>query len=273
LPGEDLGPKTEVKNMNSFSNVERALVYEIARQRDLRERGEPVVHQTLLWDAARGEARPMRSKEESHDYRYFPDPDLPVVEIAPAWLDEIATTVPEMPWLRADRLRRDMGLSAEHVEQLTASREIADYFERTLEAGADPAEAASWIMGEVLAAVNTRRTAISEFPLVPGRLAELLALLRSGQISRSIARQVFVTLLDDPRSPAEIVEAEGLVQVRDESALLGWVDQVIASSAEEVERFRAGDQKLMGFFVGQVMKLSRGKADPKEVSSLLRQKL
>src|SRR5690606_21960276 len=157
-PGEGLGTKTEVKNMNSFSNVERALVFEIGRQTGLRERGEPVVHETLLWDAQRGEARPMRSKEESHDYRYFPDPDLPVLEIAPEWLAEIRSALPEMPWTRSARFQREYSLGEEHAEQLTASRIVADYFEAVVGAGAAPPEAASWVMGEVLAAVNNLRT-------------------------------------------------------------------------------------------------------------------
>ncbi len=269
-PGEGLGTKTEVKNMNSFSNVERALVFEIDRQTTLRGRGEPVTHETLLWDANRGEARPMRSKEESHDYRYFPDPDLPVLEIEPEWRDEIRSKLPEMPWSRSARFRDEYSLGEEHAEQLTASRSVADYFENVVKAGAPPAEAASWVMGEVLAAVNQLRTSVDQFPVPAPSLAELLDLQRSGRISRPIAKRVFATMIESRRSAAEIVDAEGLAQVRDVSALTGWVEEVIAANPDAVARFRDGDAKLMGFFVGQVMKLSRGKADPKEVSELVR---
>jgi aspartyl-tRNA(Asn)/glutamyl-tRNA(Gln) amidotransferase subunit B len=271
--GEGLGTKTEVKNMNSFSNVERALVYEIARQRRVRASGEQVVHETLLWDAGRGEARPMRSKEESHDYRYFPDPDLPAVEIPPEWVRSIEAGLPEMPWARLERFQTVYGLSAAHAQQVTSSREIADYFEETVAAGAEPREATSWILGEVLAAVNADRGSLGTFSIRPSGLAELLELLREGTISRPMARQVFATILESGGSPAQIANRLGLVQVRDVSALEGWVDQVIGECTGEVERFSGGEMKLMGFFVGQVMKRSGGKADPREVSELFRRKL
>lgn len=272
-PGDPLGTKTEVKNMNSFSNVERALVFELARQTARKSAGEEITHETLLWDAGRNEARPMRSKEESHDYRYFPDPDLPPVEIASDWLESIRAELPEMPWARQARFRESFALSEEHASQLTASREIADYYEAVVAAGSQASDAASWVMGEVLATANQTRTPLTDFAIRPEPLAELLGLLRAGTISRPIARQVFSSMLETGRSPAAIVEAEGLGQVNDTSALEGWVDQVIASSADEVARFRGGEAKLMGFFVGQVMKASGGKANPREVTELLRKKL
>jgi aspartyl-tRNA(Asn)/glutamyl-tRNA(Gln) amidotransferase subunit B len=273
LPGEGLGTKTEVKNMNSFSNVERALNFEIDRQRRLRARGERVVHETLLWDANRGEARPMRGKEESHDYRYFPDPDLPPVEISDGWLEEIGQSVPEMPWLRAARFEREYGLSVEHAEQLTASRELAGYYEAVTAAGAQPTEAASWVMGEVLATAKAGDHDLANFPIRPDAIAGLLALVRDGTISRPIARQVFGTMIESGRSAAEIVADQGLAQVRDATTLEAWVDEVLALHADEVQRFRGGEAKLMGFFVGAVMKKSSGKADPKEVSAMLRARL
>ncbi|MEX2584421.1 MAG: Asp-tRNA(Asn)/Glu-tRNA(Gln) amidotransferase subunit GatB, partial [Gemmatimonadota bacterium] len=245
--GEPLGTKTEVKNMNSFSNVERALVYELDRQRSLRTNGRPVTHETLLWDANRGEARSMRSKEESHDYRYFPDPDLPPVEIALEWLERIRSTVPEMPWTRSSRFETEYALSPEHAEQLTASREVADYYEEIVDAGGEPGDSASWLMGEVLAAVNSARTTLGEFPIRPWAIAELIHLQRSGKISRPIARQVFVTTLETGRAPAAVVDEDGLAQVQDTSALEAWVDQALAGAADEVERFREGEKKLMGF--------------------------
>ena len=272
-PGDPLGTKTEVKNMNSFSNVERALVFELARQRERMSAGDAIVHETLLWDASRNEARPMRSKEESHDYRYFPDPDLPSVEIAEPWLESIRSGIPEMPWARTARFRETFSLSDEHASQLTATREIADYYEEVVAAGSEPADAASWVMGEVLAAVNQHRSTLSEFAIRPRPLAELLGLLRAGAISRPIARQVFTTMLTSGRSPSAIVEEEGLGQVNDSAALEGWVDQTVAAHPDEVGRFRGGESKLMGFLVGQVMKASAGKANPKEVVELLRKKL
>ncbi len=272
-PGDPLGTKTEVKNMNSFSNVERALEFEIARQRALVSSGEPVVHETLLWDAARGEARPMRSKEESHDYRYFPDPDLPVVEIPADWLNEIATTVPEMPWARASRFEASFGLARAHAEQLTATRELADYYERVVAAGAPPADAASWTMGDVLAAARNARVEISGLRVTPDLLAGLIEILRSGRISRPIARQVFAEMVETGRPATTIVDEQGLAQVSDTGALEAWVDEAVTGNADAVDRFRAGEAKLMGFFVGQVMKLSGGKADPKETAALLRKRL
>ncbi|MQA88931.1 MAG: Asp-tRNA(Asn)/Glu-tRNA(Gln) amidotransferase subunit GatB [Gemmatimonas sp.] len=272
-PGAGLGTKTEVKNMNSFGNVERALVYEIERQRELRSAGAEVVHETLLWDADRGEARPMRSKEESHDYRYFPDPDLPPLEISAEWLEAIRESVPEMPWARAARFEGAFSLSTEHVEQLTATRATADYFENLVDAGTDPGDAASWVMGEVMAAAKNTNSTIADFPVQPALLAELLQLQRSGRISRPIARRVFSVVIETGRSPTAIVEEQGLAQVTDESALEAWVDQTLSAAADEVERFRAGDKRLMGFFVGQVMKRSAGKADPKQVSRLVQERL
>ena len=272
-PGEDLGPKTEVKNMNSFSNVERAIQFEIGRQIALRQAGERVEHQTMLWDAARGEARPMRSKEESHDYRYFPEPDLPPLRLPEARIEALRAALPEMPWARQSRFEREYGLSLKHAELLTATQPLADYYEEVVHAGIEPQEAANWVMGEVLSAVNAQGYSIVDFPVSPGSLAELLRLVGGGTISRPVGRQVFFKMVQTRRAASAIVEEEGLTQVRDEGALHAWVEQVIQNSPTEAERFRAGDAKLMGFFVGQVMKLSGGKADPKQVNVLVREKL
>lgn len=272
-PGDPLGTKTEVKNMNSFSNVERAIEFEIARQRSLVSAGERVFHETLLWDANRGEARSMRGKEESHDYRYFPDPDLPVVEIGGDWLAGIAASIPEMPWARLARFETQFGLAREHAEYLTATRDLADYYEATVAAGAPAAETASWVLGEVLKAVKAGEWDLSTLRVSPTLLAGLIELQRSGRISRPIARQVFAEMLETGRPAAGIVEERGLAQVSDQGALEAWVDQVVSANPDAVERFRGGEAKLMGFFVGQVMKLSAGKADPKELTALLQQKL
>jgi aspartyl-tRNA(Asn)/glutamyl-tRNA(Gln) amidotransferase subunit B len=273
LSGEGLGPKTEVKNMNSFSNVERAIHFEIGRQIKLREQGSPVEHQTMLWDAGRGEARPMRSKEESHDYRYFPEPDLPPLRLDAAKIGELRDALPEMPWVRQARFEREHRLSAKHAELLTASRPLADYYEAVVGAGVESQEAANWVMGEVLAAVNSGSGTIEDFAIRPAPLAELLGLLASETITRPVARQVFARMAQTGKLARVIVDEEGLAQVRDDDALARWVDEVVASSPGEVERFRAGDAKLMGFFVGKVMKLSGGKADPKQVNALVRERL
>ena len=273
LPREELGPKTEVKNMNSFSNVERAIHFEIGRQMGLRDRGEPVEHQTMLWDANRGEARPMRSKEESHDYRYFPEPDLPPLQLPAARIEELRSQLPEMPWARQSRFEEEHRLSPKHAELLTATRPLADYYEAVVRAGVEPQDAANWVMGDVLASVNATACAIEDFPVRPAALAELLGLLSAETITRPVARQVFARIAESGGSPREIVEREGLAQVRDDDALARWVDEVVAASPGEAERFRGGDAKLMGFFVGKVMKLSSGKADPKQINALLRERL
>jgi aspartyl-tRNA(Asn)/glutamyl-tRNA(Gln) amidotransferase subunit B len=273
LPGEGLGPKTEVKNMNSFSNVERAIHFELGRQMRLRDEGQAVEHQTMLWDAGRGEARPMRSKEESHDYRYFPEPDLPPLVLERGRIDELREALPEMPWVRQARFEAEHRLSAKHAELLTGSRALADYYEAVVNAGADSQEAANWVMGEVLAAVNAGGGSIEGFAIRPAPLAELLGLLAAGTVTRPVARQVFAKMAQTGRGAREIVEEEGLAQVRDDDALARWVDEVVQGSPGEVERFRGGDAKLMGFFVGKVMKLSGGKADPKQVNALIRERL
>lgn len=268
-----LGTKTEIKNMNSFSNVEQAIRFEIGRQeRELRA-GGTVEHQTLLWDAGRGEARTMRSKEESHDYRYFPEPDLPPLEVDAGWLENARAELPELPWARGARFQAAYGISAGHAEVLTSTRELADYYEQVLGAGAEPQEAANWIMGDVLATLKDSSGSISEFRIRPAALAALLRLLAEGVISRPIARQVFTRMMETEKSPAQIVEEEGWLQVSDENLIQSWIAEVIDAHPDDVERFRAGGSKLMGFFVGQVMRRSGGKADPKRVAALLTEAL
>lgn len=268
-----LGTKTEVKNMNSFANVERALAFEIDRQIALIEAGGTVVHETLLWDAGRGEARPMRSKEESHDYRYFPEPDLPPLVVSAGEIEAIGAALPELPDAKVRRFREEYGLPEYDAEVLSATREVADYFEATARAAGDAKAASNWIMTEVLAWLNQRQCAISEFPAPPEDLAQLIGLVADGTLSTTLGRQVFTRMLETGDSPAVIVEREGLSQVRDVGQLEGWVDEVISEYPGEVERYRGGETKLMGFFMGQVMKKSKGKADPKQATAILRDKL
>jgi len=268
-----LGIKTEVKNMNSFANVERALAYEIERQIGVLEAGGSIRQETLLWDAGRGEARPMRSKEESHDYRYFPEPDLPPLVLERAEVEAIRRDLPELPDARFRRFREAYGLPAYDAEVLTATREVADYFEATARAVGDAKAASNWIMTDVLGWLNQRQCAIEDLPITPESLAALIGLVADGTLSMPLARRVFARMAETGRPPEAIVEEEGLAQVREVDRLVGWVEEVVSAHPEEVARYREGDRKLLGFFMGQIMKKSGGKADPRETSRILRERL
>jgi aspartyl-tRNA(Asn)/glutamyl-tRNA(Gln) amidotransferase subunit B len=269
-PGETrLGTKTEVKNMNSFANVERALEAERARQAALLEGGGKVEQVTLLFNAASGQVRPTRSKEESHDYRYFPDPDLPPLVLSDAWMAEQRSGLPELPEARRTRLETTFALSAYDAQVITSEVPLAEYFEAVVGAGVESKTAANWVMGDVMTSFNQT----GQFPVSPARLAALVGLVRDGVVSHQAAKRVYAELgrsLDDPRAVAERL---GLVQVSDQGALARWVDEVLAAHPGEVARFRGGEAKLMGFFVGQVMKRSQGKADPKGVQPVLARRL
>jgi aspartyl-tRNA(Asn)/glutamyl-tRNA(Gln) amidotransferase subunit B len=263
------GTKTEIKNMNSFSGVERALETEFARQCARLDRGEPVMQQTMLWDAVRNEVRPARGKEESHDYRYFPEPDLPPLVLDPAWIASERERLPELPVARRARYRREFGLPAYDAEVLTASPSLADYFEGVVRAHGDAKTAANWVMGEVLAALNDAATTIDRFPVLPERLGALLDMVRSGSVSHSAAKKIFARMAVDGDSPNAIAEREGLRQISDDAQLVRWIDEVLAENAAESARFLAGEKKLLGVLVGLVMKRSGGRADPRKVSQLL----
>ena len=264
-----LGTKTEIKNMNSFSGVERALATEFARQCAHLERGERVAQQTMLWDAARNDVRPARGKEESHDYRYFPEPDLPPLVLDPAWIASERDLLPELPVARRARYRREFGLPAYDAEVLTASPALADYFEGVAQAHGDAKAAANWVMGELLAALNDAGTTIDRFPVTPQRLGALLDMVRSGSVSHSAAKKIFARMSVDGGSPDTIAEREGLGQISDDAQIVRWIDEVLAQNAAESERFLAGEKKLLGVLVGLVMKRSGGRADPRKVSQLL----
>src|SRR5688572_3173243 len=265
-----LGTKTEVKNMNSFANVERALEAERARQVALVESGRRVEQVTLLFNAATGQVKPTRSKEESHDYRYFPDPDLPPLVLSPGWIAEQRTDLPELPDAKRVRLQHAYALTAQDARVLTAEPALAHYFESVVTAGADPKTAANWVMGDVMTTYNER----GSFPLSAARLTELIGLVREGVVSHQAAKRLYTELADSSEeAPRSAAERLGLVQVSDQSALGGWVDEVLAAHPAEVVRFRRGETKLMSFFVGQVMKRSKGKADPKGVQPVLTKKL
>jgi aspartyl-tRNA(Asn)/glutamyl-tRNA(Gln) amidotransferase subunit B len=267
-----LGGKTEVKNMNSFRHVERALVYEIERQTDVLGSGGRVAQETRLWNAERGVTEPMRSKEEAHDYRYFPEPDLPPLCIPDGWIEEIRGALPELPPRRRERFRTQYGLPAHDARALNADRELADYFEGTVRAGADARHAAAFILTEVLARAADVR-ALGRAPVSPTGLTELLAMQTAGTISGRIAKEVFARMWETGQTAKDIVRDQGLIQVSDEQAIERACRAVLERAAAEVERFRGGEARLLGHFVGQVMRETGGKANPRMVDATLRRLL
>jgi aspartyl-tRNA(Asn)/glutamyl-tRNA(Gln) amidotransferase subunit B len=269
----ELGTKTEVKNLNSFSNVERAVAAEFARQCALLEGGERVLQETMLWDATRGGVRSARSKEESHDYRYFPEPDLPPLVLAPEWIAAQAGQVPELPAARRSRFVSAFGVSDRDADVLVAMPALADYFEAVAGASGDGKATANWVTGEVLAerAADDDRVDAAVFPVPAGRLAELIQLVGSGTVSHTAAKTIYARLADTAgaESAESIAGALGLVQVSDEGPLGAWIEEVWAEHPEEARRFAAGETKLQGVLVGFVMKKSKGRADPRRVNQLL----
>jgi aspartyl-tRNA(Asn)/glutamyl-tRNA(Gln) amidotransferase subunit B len=266
---KELGTKTEVKNMNSFSGVERALGYEFARQCGMLDRGGKVSQQTLLWDAAKGEARVSRTKEGSHDYRYFPEPDLLPLILHPEWLATIKASVPELPADRKKRFADEYKLGAEDIEKLAANPSVADYFEQVARDSQNPKATGNWVMGEVQAALNASGKSFEEFPVRPADLAQLIKLVNDGLLSHAAGKQVFAMMVESGKPAAQIAHDSGLLQVGDDSALDGWIDEVLTEHPEEGKRYFAGEKKLQGVLVGFVMKKSSGKADPKKVNQLL----
>jgi aspartyl-tRNA(Asn)/glutamyl-tRNA(Gln) amidotransferase subunit B len=264
-----LGTKTEVKNMNSFSGVERALAAEFRRQCELLASGGTVEQQTMLWDGARGEVRPARTKEGSHDYRYFPEPDLPPLVLAPEWIEAQRRSLPEMPEARRGRFAAEYGLAPYDVEVLTASPGLADYYESVARASGDPKAAANWVMGEVLATLNQTGVPVQRFGVRPADLAQLIRMVRDGAVSSTAAKTIFRVMAQTGDRPEQVAEREGLLQVGDDAALAGWIDEVWAEHPEEARRYAAGERKLQGVLVGFVMKKSKGRVDPKKVNQLL----
>ena len=267
-----LGTKAEVKNVNSFRYLEKALEYEIERQIEIVEGGGRVAQETRLWDSSSGRTFSMRSKEEAHDYRYFPEPDLPPLVVDEARIARVRATMPELPEARSRRFVEQYAIPAYDAGVLTQSSALADYFEATA-AKVNPKAASNWIMGEVLRTMKERGQEIDQVPLGPDALAALIALIDKGTISHSVGKDVFATMYDSGRAADEIVAAEGLAQIGDESQLLAIVRDVVGRHAEAVTQYRAGKQQTFGFLVGQVMKGSKGKANPKLASDLLKREL
>lgn len=273
---EKFGTRAELKNINSFRNVERAINIEIERQIDVIESGGTVIQETRLYDADKNETRSMRSKEEANDYRYFPDPDLLPLVLDEGLLEQVRATLPELPNAKRDRFINDMKLSHYDASVLTSSRELADYFEAVLveTGGQDPKQAANWVTGDLSGALNKEGLEITESPVSAKQLASVLNRIQDNTISGKIAKQVFEAIWNGDDLDADtVIEAQGLKQVTDSNAIETMIDDVIAANPEQLQQYREGKEQLFGFFVGQVMKASKGKANPGQVNALLKQKL
>ena len=268
-----LGTRAEIKNLNSFRNVARSIEHEIARQVAVIESGGAVVQETRLWDADRGETASMRSKEEAHDYRYFPEPDLPPLRVTPEWVEAVRRSLPEMPAGKKRRFVDDYALPDYDAGVLTQSRAVADYYEAVASESGDPKAASNWVMNEVLRKLNEGDGEIDGCRVAPAELGALVKLIGDGTISGRIAKEVFEKMWNSGEGPRAIVEREGLVQLSDEAALQTIVSEILAASPEQVDAYRAGKKAAIGWFVGQAMKKTAGKANPKIVNSLLRKAL
>ncbi len=270
---EEYGTRTEIKNMNSFKSVEKAIEFEARRHIDVLESGGSIVQETRLWDADKQETRSMRGKEFAHDYRYFPDPDLVPVHIGDDMLERLKLELPEFPEARADRFVQEFGIPVYDAGVLTAEKEVADYFEEVLRSCDDAKAASNWVMGEVLRTLKEKNMAVATFPVLPQKLGELIGLIQAGTISNTIAKQVFERMLETGDDAASIVDNEGLAQVSDTAELERVVMQVIDDNPGQVEQYRSGKTRIFGFFVGQCMKAMKGKANPSIVNEILKQKL
>ncbi|NTW83678.1 MAG: Asp-tRNA(Asn)/Glu-tRNA(Gln) amidotransferase subunit GatB [Chlorobiaceae bacterium] len=269
----EYGTRTEIKNMNSFKNVEKAIEFEALRHEEILESGGTIVQETRLWDADKGETRSMRGKEHAHDYRYFPDPDLLPVLVDQEMLDRMLSELPEFPEARASRFVSEFGIPAYDAGVLTVERRIADYFEETVKISGDAKASSNWVMGEVMRTLKEKYLDIDEFSIEPERLGNLIRLIASGTISNTIAKQVFELMQTSPLSAAEIVEKEGLAQVSDTGAIESVVQEIMDANPKQLADYRAGKTKLLGFFVGQCMARMKGKANPQVVNEVLLKKL
>ena len=270
---EKLGIRAELKNMNSFRNVQHALEYEIQRQRAILEGGGRVAQETRLWDVPQGVTHSMRGKEEAHDYRYFPDPDLVPVVISDEWREGIKNALPELPMEKRARFVEQYGIPPYDAGVLTASRDLADYYEETVRLCGKPKIASNWVMGDFLAYLNEEKLDVTESPVTPQILAELIDMIKDGTISGKIAKEVFEDMSRSGKSPREIVEEKGLVQITDTAELEKIVEEVLEANQKQLEQYRGGKRQLFGFFVGQAMKATRGRANPEIVNELLKKKL
>lgn len=270
---KELGTKTEIKNINSFKGVERAIEYEAMRQAELLEDGGKVVQETRTWDEKEGVTKSMRTKEEANDYRYFPEPDLVPFTVSDEYIENIRKSLPELPDARKERYMKEFGLSSEDAVFMTNDKDTADYFEAAVAAGADPKAAVNWLMGEFASQLSTDGIEIAKAPVSAENLAALLKLISKGTISGKIAKKVFATMWKEGGNPEEIVKAQGLVQISDTAELSKLVDEVVGKNPKAVEDFKAGKKKAVGALVGQIMKATKGKANPRVINELLNKKL
>jgi aspartyl-tRNA(Asn)/glutamyl-tRNA(Gln) amidotransferase subunit B len=268
-----LGQRTELKNMNSFRFVRQAIDYEIARQIEVLESGGKVVQETRLWDVQRGETRPMRSKEDAHDYRYFPEPDLPPLHVTDAQIDEVGRSLPELPRAKARRFMSQYGLPAYDVKILCAERPLADFFEACAAQYKDYKKLSNWFLGELMRLLNEKGGSISTLKIQPAQLTALLSSVDRGEISASAGKDVLGEMFRTGMDPAAIIAEKGLGQVSDAAVIEAAVDEAIAKNQSEVEKYRAGKKQVLGFFVGQVMKAMKGKGNPTLINEMLRKKL
>lgn len=272
------GTKVEIKNINSFRAVEKAIHYEIERQQKALASGEKILQETRLWDADREVTRSMRSKEHAHDYRYFPDPDLLPLVLSEEWITQVTRSLPELPAARRDRFVHDYGLPVYDAEVLTARRDVAEYFEAALSVcPSAPKAVSNWVMDSVLRVIKEEKLddalTITTWPCPPEHLGALVGLIQEGTISGKIAKNIFADMCMSGKAPDQIITEQGIIQVSDTGALIRLIDQVLAAAPDKVAEYRAGREKLIGFFVGQVMKASQGKANPQLLNSLLQQRL
>jgi aspartyl-tRNA(Asn)/glutamyl-tRNA(Gln) amidotransferase subunit B len=270
---EEFGTKVELKNINSFKYVKDAVEYEIRRQAKVLNEGGTIRQETRLWNIERGETAVMRSKEEAHDYRYFPDPDLVPLKLDKAWIDGFRSRLPELPAVRTKRFVSDYGLPEYDATILTASKDMANYFESCVKQFPQPKIVSNWVMGELMRELNNSGTDISASPVTPERLVSLLQMVNKGIISLKVAREIFPELYGSGKAPEQIVQEKGLTQVSDEGALEQIIAEVLSKNPAQVVQFKEGKQQVLGFLVGQVMKASGGKANPGKVNELLRKKL
>lgn len=270
---KEFGTKTEVKNMNSFRNLERAINFEINRQIETLEDGGKIVQETLLWNADQNEAVSMRSKEEAHDYRYFPEPDLLTVIMNDEWQKELKRKLPELPEVRKERFIKDFNLPEYDADILTLNRDMADYYELVLKTTKDYKTASNWVMGEVLKTINEEKIDIKSFPVKPENLGRLINLINEGTISSKIAKDIFPEMLKDLKSPEEIVREKNLVQITDTNEIENIIVQILEAHKSEVRTYLEGKDKVLGFFVGKIMRETKGKANPKIVNEILKEKL
>ncbi len=273
LGQEQFGTKAEIKNVNSFKAVQRALEYEVERQTEVLEEGGRIIQETRTWDDARGVTLSMRNKEQAQDYRYFPEPDLVPIVVDASWVETIRQALPELPEARKQRIMKEHGLSAYDADVITAARPMADYYDALVAAGAEAKAAANWLMGEVSKHLNACSLDIRSCPVPPASLAEMIALIDKGTISGKIAKTVFEAMWNEGKTATVIIKEQGLVQMSDEGELGGIVEAVIAAHPQSVADFKAGKEKAIGFLVGQIMRQTKGRANPELVNRILKEKL